>query len=238
MIDSTRITAQDFFNLEELPEDAVLAGPELSSAMWELRRMQREFQQQQVFWKALNASMSDAYSKLASFQELKTSKERLEEANAELEQRVAERTAALIEQIDRARAQEETIRALGAPIIRVWESVLVLPLIGQLDRARAADVMERLLDAMHGSGSAFAVLDLTGLRGADGETVAHLLRIGRAVGLLGARCLLSGLSGAIAAELAALGEGLGDLLSFQSLHAALQYALPRVSAGAAPRRDP
>jgi hypothetical protein len=63
-----RITAQDLFNADELPADAEFSSAELVQAFWQLKKLQREWQQQQVFWRSLNDSLSDAYAKLAAFQ--------------------------------------------------------------------------------------------------------------------------------------------------------------------------
>lgn len=234
----TIISAQDFFRAEELPDDAELPAAELRAAFWQLKRMQRESQQQQAFWKSVNESMSGAYEKLGAFQEeLKTSREELRQANARLEEKVSERTAELRAQLDRIKAQQETIRALFTPIIRVWERVLVLPIIGALDRDRAAEITSNLLEAVVASRSAFVILDLTGVGEVEVETAEHLLRIHGAVRLLGARCLLSGLSASVARSFTNLGTDLRDLVSFGALHAALQHALlqmgelPRSSRG-------
>jgi anti-anti-sigma regulatory factor len=218
------ITAQELFGVEELAPGASLAGEELTRAFWQIRKMQREAQQQQAFWKSVNDSMSDAYAKLAASQEeLKASREALQEANAGLEQKVEDRTAELREQLERIQAQQETIRTLVTPIIQVWDGILVLPIIGALDRARVADMTERLLEEVVRSSSDLVVLDLTGVEDVDAETADHLLKIHRAVGLLGARCLLSGLSPAVARAFTSIGLDLGGLVSFSDLRSALQY---------------
>lgn len=225
----TIISAQDFFRSDELPTDAELPAEELRSAFWQLKRMQRESQQQQEFWKSVNDSMSDAYAKLGAFQEeLKASKEDLREANARLEEKVNERTSELSAQLDRIRAQQETIRALFTPIIRVWERVLVLPIIGALDRDRAAEITHNLLHAVVESRSAFAILDLTGVEDVDVETADHLIRIHGSVRMLGAQCLLSGLSAGVARCFTNLGADLRNVVSFGALHTALQHALSRM----------
>lgn len=225
----TIISAQDFFRAEDLPADAELPAEELQSAFWQLKRMQRESQQQQVFWKSVNESMSDAYAKLGAFQdELKASKQDLREANARLEEKVSERTAELTAQLERIQAQQETIRALFTPIIRVWERVLVLPIIGSLDRDRAAEITHNLLHAVVASRSAYAILDLTGVADVDAETADHLIRIHGSVRMLGAQCLLSGLSAGVARSFANLNADLHNVVSFGALHTALQHALLRM----------
>jgi PAS domain S-box-containing protein len=348
------ISADDFFNADELPAEAELSGAALSAAFWKLKRLQREFQQQQLFWKSVDDSMSSAYAKLAALQEISASRARLLEANAELEQEVKERAAevsaarelaenviasisdmllvigtdGIIKQANRAAcemlernedeivgrsiqdiivrsptpdadlpddwldvimrggeirnrkvacttpsgrsisvvfsaaglrgpegevlglvstakdvteqkraeeellrhlsqitAQQETIRALITPIIRVWDRVLVLPLVGALDQGRASEITHSLLHSVSDTQSAFVVIDLTGVTAVDTETAEHLLKISRAVGLLGARCLICGLSAPAARAFISLDINLRDLASFGNLHSALRHAL-------------
>jgi anti-anti-sigma regulatory factor len=121
--------------------------------------------------------------------------------------------------------QRETIRALFTPIIQVWSRVLALPIVGGLDQGRVEEITQSLLEAIVKSGCSFVILDLTGGKEVDAATADHLLRIGRAARLLGTRCLLSGLSGAVASSFTALDINLRDLVSFSSLESALHYAL-------------
>lgn len=234
----TKISAQDFFRAEQLPPDAVLTDAELASAFWQLKKMQRESQQQQAFWKSVNDSLSDAYKKLAAFQEeVRTSREQLRQANELLEEKVQERTAELRARLEQIEEQQETIRALFTPIIQVWEQVLVLPIVGALDASRAAEMMEALLQAVVDSQCTFVILDLTGVKTVDADTADHLLRIDRAARLLGTQCLLSGLSPAVAQAMIALDIEMRDIVSFGKLSAALKFALRRMGelSGPAPR---
>jgi anti-anti-sigma factor len=113
---------------------------------------------------------------------------------------------------------------MSTPIIQAWEGVLVLPIVGSLDRGRASQVMERLLAEIVRTQSRFAVLDLTGVDAIDTSTVGHLLEIVRAVSLLGSRCLVSGISPAIAQTMVGLG-GAESLTTFAQLEDALRHAL-------------
>jgi len=127
----SEITAQDFFRADELLDGAALSGDELRRAFWQLKKMQREAQQQQTFWKSVNDSLSDAYRKLASFQEeLRSSREQLREANERLEQKVRERTAAL----DEARDLAESV------VTSVSDILLVIDTRGIIGRANRAAV--------------------------------------------------------------------------------------------------
>jgi len=223
------LSAQDFFRAAEIPEDAVLTGKELEAAFWQIRKMQRESQQQQAFWKSVNDSLSDAYKKLASFQkELESSREALRQSNELLEEKVRERTAEITDKLAKIEEQQRTIRALFTPVIQVWDRILVLPIVGDLDARRASEMMGGLLEAVVDTQSTFVILDLTGVDDVDADTADHVVRLSRAAGLLGTSCLLSGLSPRVASALVELGVALGDLHSFSKLQAALQYALRRL----------
>lgn len=152
--------------------------------------------------------------------ELHASIERLEEKNRLLVAENAER-----ERAEAAlRAQQDAVLSMSTPIIQAWEGVLALPIVGSLDQARGAHMMERLLAEIIRTQSRFAVLDLTGVDGVDTSTVSHLLDIVRATSLLGSRCLVSGISPAIAQTMVALG-GAEALMTFGQMQDALGYAL-------------
>jgi len=144
----------------------------------------------------------------------------LEENNRRLEQEISERHRA-----------EESLRALSTPIIRVWDDVLALPVIGAVDRARAALMMERLLAEIVQTGASLAILDLTGVERVDQETTRYLLDIAQAARLLGSRCVLSGVSPAIASTMVHLGVEAGAFMTFGQLQDALRYALGRPKGG-------
>jgi anti-anti-sigma regulatory factor len=224
------LSAHEFFRATEIPEDAVLSGKELENAFWQIKKMQRESQQQQAFWKSVNDSLSDAYKKLASFQdELKSSREALRDANDKLEEKVRERTSELMDKLAKIEEQQQTIRALFTPVIQVWDRILVLPIVGGLDARRATEMLGGLLESVVKTQSTFVILDLTGVDDVDGETAEHLVRMSKAAGLLGTSCLLSGLSPRVASALVSLDVALGEILSFGKLQAALQYALRRLA---------
>ncbi|MGK3989487.1 PAS domain S-box protein [Sorangium sp. So ce136] len=132
------------------------------------------------------------------------------------------------------RQQRETMLAMSTPIIQAWEGILVLPIIGTVETARAAHLMERLLAEIVRTGARFAVLDLTGVSAVDAATVAHLLALVRAASLLGSSCLVSGVSPAIARTMTELGGAEGAFRTFGLLQNALKYALSRCGAGGAP----
>lgn len=160
--------------------------------------------------KRLEAQLSKSMEQVQAYAET------LEEKSRRLEQEVEER-----------RRVEEALRALSTPIIQVWRDVLALPVIGAVDRARAALMMERLLDEIVRTGSSLAILDLTGVERVDQETARYLLNIARAARLLGSRCVLSGVTPGIAASMVALGVEMDLFTNFGRLEDALRYALGR-----------
>lgn len=122
-------------------------------------------------------------------------------------------------------AQRETILALSAPIIEAWAGVLALPVIGELDEARARQIMERLLDEIVERRARFVILDLTGAVIADATPAVHLLALARAAGLLGCQCMLSGISGEVARALVEAGAEATGLPTFARLREALRHAV-------------
>lgn len=130
-----------------------------------------------------------------------------------------------IEQLSRLRVQEQVIERLGSPILQVGHGVLAVPLLGNLDGDRASRMTDDLLLAINKSSTRTAILDLTGLQDIDTATIEHLVRTSRAVGLLGCRCLLSGISPAVATMIVQLGLGAQALTSVATLQDALELAL-------------
>jgi PAS domain S-box-containing protein len=132
------------------------------------------------------------------------------------------------------RLQREAMAALSTPILTVWDGVLAMPIVGVVDQARASQMLERLLREIGQARARYAILDLTGVETVDASTAGHLLGIARAASLLGSRCLISGISPAVAQEMALHGHGGADLAAFGTLKDALRHAVAQSAAG--PRR--
>ncbi|WP_437679197.1 PAS domain S-box protein [Sorangium sp. So ce131] len=174
-------------------------------------------------FRQLEGELREALQRREAYAEELAQKNRmLAEENTE-----RERAEALLRQ------QQETMIAMSTPIIQAWEGVLVLPVIGTVETARAAQIMERLLPEIVRTQARFAVLDLTGVSAVDAATVAHLLAVVRAASLLGSRCLVSGISPAIARTMTEIGGAEGAFMTFGLLQNALRYALARCGDGAA-----
>lgn len=131
----------------------------------------------------------------------------------------------LVEKLEIIREQEDAIRSLSTPILQLWEGIVVLPVIGSVDSMRAAQMLEDLLGTIVRTKARYAILDLTGVEVLDTHAADHLLKIVRASSLVGARCLVSGISPVMAQTVVSLGVDLGGLLSFSTLEVALRFAL-------------
>lgn len=132
-----------------------------------------------------------------------------------------------IERFERLRVQERAIEQLSSPILQVGRGVLAMPVLNRLHGAQAARVTDALLDAIARTGARTAILDLTGLTEIDAPTVESILRTGRAVGLLGCRCVLSGISPAIATLIVESQITVHPLSTVATLEDALNLALKR-----------
>lgn len=129
--------------------------------------------------------------------------------------------AALQEKIKLLEQKEAAIIRLGVPIIHVLEGVVVLPLIGELDGARAESMTVALLDAVARMGATHIVLDLTGILALTVETAELLLRVARAVRLLGADILLTGMRADLARTVVTLDVSFQDLRTLPTLKEAV-----------------
>ncbi len=135
----------------------------------------------------------------------------------------------LAEQIELTRKQSVALEATAAPIIEVWEGVLVMPVIGTVDSARSKMMMDALLAGITSKVAHCAILDLTGVSTMNAETTRNLMRMVQAAGLLGSECLISGISSTIAQTMSELGITL-NVSAFPTLKSALQYAIRRTNA--------
>jgi rsbT co-antagonist protein RsbR len=121
--------------------------------------------------------------------------------------------------------QQQELLELSTPVVRLWESVLALPLIGTLDSARTQVVMESLLQEIVRTGAAVAIIDITGVPTVDTLVAQHLLKTVAAARLMGADCIISGIRPQIAQTIVHLGVDLGDVVTKASLADALVLAL-------------
>jgi rsbT co-antagonist protein RsbR len=133
--------------------------------------------------------------------------------------------AAAREQIlaDQAAAMLE----LSTPVVRLWDGIIAVPLVGTLDSARTQLVTEKLLETLVATGADHAVLDITGVPTVDTEVAQHLLKTVNAARLLGAECIVCGIRPQVAQTIVSLGIEFGDIVTKATLADALRHALTR-----------
>ncbi|WP_369213166.1 STAS domain-containing protein [Streptomyces flavofungini] len=124
-------------------------------------------------------------------------------------------------------AQAEQLLELSTPVVRLWDGVIAVPLVGTLDSARTQVVMEKLLEALVDTGSEQAIIDITGVPAVDTQVAQHLLKTIVAARLMGAECTVSGISPQIAQTIVALGIEFDGIVTKASLADALKLALRR-----------
>ncbi|MDP9647866.1 rsbT co-antagonist protein RsbR [Paraburkholderia caledonica] len=124
--------------------------------------------------------------------------------------------------------QQQELLDLTTPVVRLWDSIVALPLIGTLDSERTQVVMESLLDSIVENEAAIAIIDITGVPTVDTLVAQHLLKTVAAARLMGAECIISGIRPQIAQTIVHLGVDLGDVVTKATLAEALKIALRRV----------
>lgn len=137
----------------------------------------------------------------------------------------------LRQKIHAIEAQEAAIAELTVPILEVWRGVLCMPIVGIMDSARAADMARTLLGTIVRTKSSLVILDITGIQVMDTRAVDHFLRTARAVRLLGARCVLSGVHPNVSQTIVHMGLDLTGVETHRTLRDALRVVVaPQKSA--------
>jgi rsbT co-antagonist protein RsbR len=125
------------------------------------------------------------------------------------------------------RRQQEEMLELSTPVVKLWEGILALPVIGTLDSARTQVVMEALLENIVKTNSKVAIIDITGVPTVDTVVAQHLLKTVTAARLMGADCIISGVRPQIAQTIVHLGINLLDVTTKATLSDAFALALQR-----------
>lgn len=146
---------------------------------------------------------------------------------ADAQKRSAAYQRELEEKLAMIEVQRAAIRELSTPIIEVWDGVLCLPVVGVLDTTRSAEMTEALLRAIVEQEANCAIIDITGIQIMDTGTADHFLRMARAVRLLGASCMLTGINPSIAQTMIHMGVDLGGVITYRTMRNALQRVLRR-----------
>ena len=141
------------------------------------------------------------------------------------ERRLQETIASLEDKLRKIEEQEAAIRELSTPVMAIWDDVLVLPIVGVVDTHRSMAIMETLLNRVVEDQAKCVILDVTGVDVVDTKTADYLLKVVRAASLLGTRCVLTGLSPAVAQTLVEIGADLTEVTTLRNLKEGLRDCL-------------
>ena len=134
----------------------------------------------------------------------------------------------LKEKEETIQAQEEELRQVSTPITEIWDGVLTLPIIGSLDSSRTMMVMENLLTRIEKERARVVVMDVTGVLAIDSQVSHYLIQMVRAIGLMGAEAILTGIRPDIARALTNLNIDLGSVTTRGTLSDGLKEAFRRL----------
>ncbi|MGA2349176.1 MAG: STAS domain-containing protein [Terracidiphilus sp.] len=123
--------------------------------------------------------------------------------------------------------QQQELLELSTPVVKLWDGILALPIIGTLDSARTQVVMESLLQTVVATNSKYAIIDITGVPTVDTLVAQHLLKTITAARLMGAECIISGIRPQIAQTIVHLGINLEDVITKAKLSDAFALALQK-----------
>lgn len=124
--------------------------------------------------------------------------------------------------------QQSEMTEVSAPVVKIWDRIVTVPLLGTLDSFRAQTVMENLLQAIVEREAEVAIIDITGVSTVDTMVAQHLLKTAAAVRLMGAECVISGISPKIAQTIVHLGVELPNVVTRIDLQSGLAYAFERI----------
>lgn len=134
---------------------------------------------------------------------------------------------ALVGREEIIKRQQAELLELSTPVVKLWDGILALPLIGTLDSARTQVVMESLLQAIVDTGSSVAIIDITGVPTVDTLVAQHLMKTVQAARLMGAECVISGIRPAIAQAMVHLGVSFNEIVTKATLADAIRHAFAR-----------
>lgn len=172
-------------------------------------------------WLSITASPLPGGAAIAVFRDI-TERKRLEA-------RLAERNSALGKQMEENRDLIERLRLavdeLSTPVLELWDDVLALPVVGVVDTVRSKRMMEKILAEVVSRRCRFVIIDITGVDVVDTSTADRFMKLARAIELLGADCVISGVQPAVAQTLTDLGVSFRGLLTKRNLKRALDHCI-------------
>ena len=140
-----------------------------------------------------------------------------------MNQELAEKNEKLEENLEVIENQKEAMQELATPSVQLWDGVLTLPIIGVLDSQRTQQMMEVLLDEIVSKEARYVIIDITGVGYVDTKTADHLVKISKAVQLLGSKCIITGMQPEVSNTLVQIGVDLEGLLTMRNIADALRY---------------
>jgi rsbT co-antagonist protein RsbR len=135
-------------------------------------------------------------------------------------------------------AQEFAIRELSTPLIPIAEGVVAMPLLGTIDEARARQIVDTLLAGVAQQRASIVILDVTGVQHVDQRTIGAIVQVSKAVRLLGAEVVLTGIQPQMARTLVALDLKLECIITLSTLQSGIELALARRRPAGGPRQHP
>ena len=144
-------------------------------------------------------------------QGLKAEQDKTEQAFEELQNKV-----------DTIEKQQMAIQELSTPVIEIWDRVITLPVIGIVDSKRSEEMMESILDRVVRTQSKCVIIDITGVDVVDTKTADHFIKMVKAVRLLGAECIITGINPDIAQTLTSIGVDMTQIKTMRSLQNGLK----------------
>jgi len=153
------------------------------------------------------------------------------EALALEQQRAVEYQRDLEDKLNTIEQQRAAIRELSTPIMEVWEGILCLPVVGIMDSSRSADMTDALLKSVVSTRARCTIIDITGIEVMDTSTADHFIRMAKAVRLLGAECVLTGINPQIAQTIVHMGVDMEGVTTHRSLRDALTHFVGRHNNG-------
>ena len=129
-----------------------------------------------------------------------------------------------VQQEKKLQEQSRTIMEISTPVIKLWDRVIILPVVGVIDSLRAQQMMKTMLKKITETLAKVIILDIAGVATVDTAVANHLIKIAKATKLMGCRCIVSGISPAVAETLVQLGIELGDVTTNSNLQDSLADA--------------
>ncbi len=159
-------------------------------------------------------------------------------ANEQYTQQIEDTARELQAKLDTIERQQLAIADLSTPVLEIWADVLALPIVGIVDTQRSVEMTERLLQTIVERQARCAIIDITGVDVVDTATADHFVKMVRAAAMLGAHCVVCGISPDVAQTLARIDVELTDVITKRSLKDALHHCLAHIAAldGARGRR--